>query len=97
MIFQNFGFNQNYPVAAPAPPAAQPILWVDAGNASSYNGSGSVWYDITSLGNNGSISNAVYSAITGGTFYFNGTNGKDRKSTRLNSSHSQQSRMPSSA
>ena len=52
------------------------IMDLDATNNSSYNGSGSVWYDITSLGNNGSISNAVYSAITGGTFYFNGTNAK---------------------
>ena len=39
--------------------------------------------------------------LTEGTHYTvlggNGATGRDRKSTRLNSSHSQQSRMPSSA
>ena len=37
----------------------------------------------------------ILAAALGGTF--GGTIGLDRKSTRLNSSHSQQSRMPSSA
>ena len=52
------------------------IMDLNATNSSSYNGSGSVWHDITENGNNGSIANAVYSAITGNTFYFNGTNAK---------------------
>ena len=34
---------------------------------------------------------------TGGTIAWNGTDITDRKSTRLNSSHSSRSRMPSSA
>ena len=52
------------------------IMDLDATNSSSYNGSGGVWHDITENGNNGTIINATFSAITGGTFYFNGTNAK---------------------
>ena len=39
---------------------------------------------------------ALFPSLSGGNFFYC-TLQKDRKSTRLNSSHSQQSRMPSSA
>ena len=68
-------------------------------------GSGSTAADIN--GNSGSVSSAFGTNATGGEGgYYTGEGGnnadysggnEDRKSTRLNSSHSQQSRMPSSA
>ena len=47
---------------------------LNATNSSSYDGAGSTWYDITSLGNNGTLVNTTFSGITGGTMTFNGTN-----------------------
>jgi hypothetical protein len=50
------------------------IMDLNATNSNSYPGPGSgIWWDITANGNNGTPSGAVYSAITGGTFVFNGT------------------------
>ena len=49
------------------------ILYLDAGSASSYPGSGSVWYDLSVQGNNATMSSTTYSGINGGYFTFNGT------------------------
>lgn len=49
------------------------ILNIDAGNSASYNGSGTTWYDLSSTGNNGTLTNGVaYSTSNGGIMTFDG-------------------------
>ena len=56
------------------------------------------WSDVMAQADPGSLPAATIDPDDDATiFYTSGTTGLDRKSTRLNSSHSQQSRMPSSA
>jgi hypothetical protein len=50
------------------------VLFLDAGDTLSYSGSGSVWYDLSGLGNNGFLSGATYSSDNGGTMVFDGVN-----------------------
>jgi hypothetical protein len=51
------------------------ILNLDAGNASSYNGSGTLWTDLSPTGNNGTLVNGVgYSSSNGGILTFDGIN-----------------------
>ena len=50
------------------------IANLDAGNNSSYNGSGNIWTDLTGNGNNVSLSNTGYSSVNGGGIALN-TNG----------------------
>ena len=50
------------------------IANLDAGNSSSYNGSGNIWTDLTGNGNNVTLSNAGYSSVNGGGIALN-TNG----------------------
>ncbi len=50
------------------------VLFLDAGDSLSYSGSGSVWYDLSGLGNNGFLSGATYSSDNGGTMVFDGVN-----------------------
>jgi hypothetical protein len=51
------------------------ILWLDAGNSTSYSGSGSTWYDLSGAGNNGTLINSPsYSTLGGGSLLFNGSN-----------------------
>ena len=52
------------------------ILYLDAGSASSYPGSGSVWYDLSVQGNNATMSSTTYSGVNGGYFTFNGLTSK---------------------
>jgi len=69
MIFQNFGFNQNYPVAAVIPPssgiqrlAVSSSLWAyyDIGFSASYSGSGQTTvFDLSGNGNNGSTKGTI--------------------------------------
>ena len=49
------------------------ILYLDAGSASSYPGSGSVWYDLSVQDNYATMSNTTYTSVNGGYFTFNGT------------------------
>jgi hypothetical protein len=50
-------------------------LYLDAGNASSYSGSGTAWNDLTVNGRNGTLTNGpTYSATNGGSIVFDGTN-----------------------
>lgn len=51
-------------------------LWLDAGQTSSYPGSGITWTDLRGLGNNGTLVNGptFSSTIGGGALVFNGTN-----------------------
>ena len=51
------------------------ILNLDAGNSSSYSGSGTTWTDLSSSGNNGTLTNGpTYSSADGGSIVFDGTN-----------------------
>ena len=51
------------------------ILSLDAGNPSSYPGSGTTWFDLSGNNNNATLVNgATYSSANGGVFNFNGTN-----------------------
>jgi hypothetical protein len=50
-------------------------LYLDAGNASSYPGSGTTWTDLTVNGRNGTLTNGpTYSATNGGSIVFDGSN-----------------------
>jgi hypothetical protein len=50
-------------------------LYLDAGNASSYSGSGTTWTDLTVNGRNGTLTNGpTYSATNGGSIVFDGSN-----------------------
>jgi len=50
------------------------IANLDAGNSSSYNGSGTTWTDLTGNGNNVALTNTGYSSVNGGGIALN-TNG----------------------
>ena len=49
------------------------LLHLDAGNSSSYSGSGNTWSDLSSSGNNGTINGATFNS-TNKSFDFDGTN-----------------------
>ena len=50
-------------------------LYLDAGNASSYSGSGTAWNDLSGNGRNGTLTDGpTYSATNGGSIVFDGTN-----------------------
>ncbi len=49
------------------------VNYMDAGNVSSYPGSGTTWFDLSPQSRNGSIVGATYSSDNGGCFVFNGT------------------------
>lgn len=48
-----------------------PALLLDAGNASSYPGTGETWTDLSGNGNTGTLSGATYSSESGGYMVFN--------------------------
>lgn len=51
------------------------VLSLDAGNSSSYPGSGTAWSDLSGLGGNGTLVNGVaYSAMGNGSLSFDGVN-----------------------
>jgi hypothetical protein len=51
------------------------VLHLDAGNAASYPGSGTVWTDLSGNGNNGTLTNGpTYSSGNDGSIVFDGTN-----------------------
>ena len=50
-------------------------LYLDAGNASSYSGSGTAWNDLSGNNRNGTLTNGpTYSATNGGSIVFDGSN-----------------------
>jgi hypothetical protein len=57
-----------------SPPSSGLILHLDAGNSSSYPGSGTTWTDLSGNSNNGTFSAGVsYSSANGGFLSFNGS------------------------
>ena len=51
------------------------VLNLDAGDSSSYPGSGTTWYDLSGNGNNGTLVNGpTYSSANGGSLVFDGVN-----------------------
>jgi hypothetical protein len=51
------------------------VLYLDATNRQSYNGSSSVWNDLSGLGNNGSLINGpTFTTLNGGGIVFDGSN-----------------------
>jgi hypothetical protein len=51
------------------------ILYLDAGIATSYGGSGTTWTDLTTSGYNATLQNGpTYSTVSGGAIVFDGTN-----------------------
>lgn len=49
-------------------------LFLDAGDANSYSGTGLTWYDLSGKDNHGTLSGATYSSDSGGTMVFDGLN-----------------------
>lgn len=61
--------------------------YLDAGNASSYGGSGTTWYDLSGNGNNGTLVNSPsFTSGDSGYFQLNGTNQYIRLPKGLNQS-----------
>ncbi len=73
-----FGYGLPTPAPAPAPSGLVTsglFVHLDASNAASYPGSGTVWTDLTGNGNTGTLTNGpVYSAVAGGCIDCDGTN-----------------------
>jgi hypothetical protein len=70
-----FGAQNNYvaPMAAPSLVTTGLVLNLDAGNLSSYSGTGTTWTDLSGNGNHGSLFNSVtYNSSNQGFFVFNG-------------------------
>jgi hypothetical protein len=68
--------NINFKISAVTPIILSGLaLYLDAGNASSYPGSGTNWNDLSGNGRNGTLTNGpTYSAANGGSIVFDGTN-----------------------
>lgn len=49
------------------------VLHLDAGNTTSYSGSGTTWNDLSGNGSNVTLTNTTYSSANGGSIVFNGT------------------------
>lgn len=49
------------------------VLNLDAGNATSYSGSGTTWYDLSGNGSNVTLTNTTFNSANGGSIVFNGT------------------------
>jgi len=51
------------------------VLYLDAGNASSYSGTGTTWTDLSGNGNNGTLINGpTFNSANGGSIVFDGSN-----------------------
>ena len=70
-----FASKNNYvaPIGPPALVTAGLVLNLDAGNLSSYSGTGTTWTDLSGRGNHGTLVNSVtFSSSNQGYFVFNG-------------------------
>jgi hypothetical protein len=65
----------NKAAATPSIVTSGLMMNLDAGNPSSYNGSGTTWTDLSGNGNNGTLTNGTgYSSVNGGVLTFDGVN-----------------------
>lgn len=63
------------PYVAPVIPTSGLFLYLDAANPASYPGTGTTWYDLSTNGNNGTLTNGpTYSSANSGSIVFDGTN-----------------------
>ena len=89
VLLSNLSFGQNrmfqtqngnvktIPVEVPVIISNGLVLNLDASNAASYPGSGSVWTDLSGRGNHGTlISGTTFSSSNGGTMVFDGSTGR---------------------
>ena len=68
------------------------VLHLDAGDSSSYSGSGTTWTDLTGNGNDGTLINGVsYSSSNGGYLNFDGTNDRVDFSSYVQPAHTSSS------
>ncbi len=76
-----YGSVVNFTTSAPSLVSDGLVLNLDAGNSSSYSGTGSTWTDLSGMGNNGTLYNSVsYNSSNQGSLVFdgNGTNDGSR-------------------
>jgi len=65
------------------------FLNLDAANSTSYPGTGTTWYDLSGLNNNGTMTNGVaWSNLNGGAMYFDGSNDYVQLNTNINNQFS---------
>jgi len=78
MRSESFFHANNYFITQPLPPSIATnglVLNLDAGNTSSYIGSGTTWTDLTGSGNNGTLTNGpIFNSGNGGSIVFDGIN-----------------------
>ena len=74
MIIQGVTLTGTYVVDLPGVVTTNLSMFLDAGNASSYPGSGTAWTDLSGNGRNGTLTNGpTYSSADGGSIVFDGT------------------------
>jgi hypothetical protein len=75
MIIQGVTLTGTYVVDLPGIVTTNLSMFLDAGNASSYPGSGTDWTDLSGNSRNGTLTNGpTYSSADGGSIVFDGTN-----------------------
>jgi hypothetical protein len=75
MIVAPFSFLGETAVVAPSPVLSGLTVYIDAGNTTSYNGSGTTWFDLSGNANNCTLVNSpTFTSGTSGYFSLNGSN-----------------------
>jgi hypothetical protein len=75
MIIQGVTLTGTYVVDLPGVVTTNLSMFLDAGNASSYPGSGTAWTDLSGNSRNGTLTNGpTYTSADGGSIVFDGTN-----------------------
>ena len=64
-------------------PEANRVVHLDAGNSSSYSGSGTTWSDLTSNNNDFTLSNCTFDSSNSGSIDFNGSNSQADRGSEL--------------
>lgn len=75
MNFAPFSFLNSQAVSTPPVITTGLVFYVDAGNSSSYPGTGTTWTDLSGNANNFTLTNGpIFNSSNGGYFSFDGTN-----------------------
>lgn len=64
-------------------PEANRVVHLDAGNSSSYSGSGTTWSDLTSNNNDFTLSSCTFDSSNGGSIEFDGSNSQADRGSEL--------------